>query len=73
MDELKGAIFRSHGKTNFFGVAIRYIGSNKVDILDRKIDKNGRISILDVMVDETYRSWLGHLVNTHNSNTKNRK
>ena len=35
-DELKGPIFFSHGKTNSCGVAIGYIGSNKVDVLDTK-------------------------------------
>ena len=35
-DELKGPIFFSHGKTNSCGVAIGYIGNNKVDVLDKK-------------------------------------
>ena len=35
-DELKGRIFFSHGKTNSCGVAIGYIGNNKVDVLDKK-------------------------------------
>ena len=35
-DELKGPIFFSHGKTNSCGVAIGCIGSNKVDVLDKK-------------------------------------
>ena len=52
-DELERPIFFSHGKTNSCGVAIGYIGSNKVDVLDKKIDKNGRILILDVNVYET--------------------
>ena len=51
-DELKGSIFFSHGKTNSCGVAIEYIGSNKLG-LQKKNDKNGRILILDVKVDET--------------------
>ena len=38
-DELKGKTF-SHGKTNSCGVAIEYTGSNKVDILHKKINKN---------------------------------
>ena len=37
MDELKGPIFFSHGRTNLCGVAIGCIGSNEVDILDKKI------------------------------------
>ena len=65
-DELKGPIFFSHGKTNSCGVAIGYIGNNKVDVLDKKIDKNGRILILDVKVDET--NFV--LVNIYNPNTE---
>ena len=68
-DELKGPIFFSHGKTNSCGVAIGYIGNNKVDVLDKKIDKNGRILILDVMVDEI--NFV--LVNIYNPNTKRSK
>ena len=65
-DELKGPIFFSHGKTNSCGVAIGYIGSNKVNVLDEKIDKNGRILILDVKIDET--NFV--LVNICNANTE---
>ena len=39
--------------------------SNKVDVLDKKIDKNGRILILDVKVDESNFA----LVNIYNPNT----
>ena len=39
VDELKGLTFFSHGKTNSCRVAIIYIGSNKVDVLDRKLIK----------------------------------
>ena len=45
--------FFSNGKTNSCGVAIEYAGSNKVNVLDKKIDKNGRILKLDVKVDES--------------------
>ena len=58
-----------YAKTNSCGVAIRYIGSNKVDVLDKKKkknDKNGRILILDVKVDET--NFV--LVKIYNSNTE---
>ena len=55
-----------HGKVNSCGVAIGYTRNNKVDILDKKIDKNGRISKLDVMVNET--NFV--LVNIYNPNTK---
>ena len=43
-----------------------YVGNNKVDVLDKKTDKNGRILISDVMVDET--NFV--LVNIYNVNTK---
>ena len=43
-----------------------YIGNNKVDVLDKKTDKNGRILISDVMIDET--NFV--LVNIYNANTK---
>ena len=66
LGKLKGPILFSHGKTNSCGVATGYIRNNKVDILDKKIDKNGRISILDVMVDET--NFV--LVNIYNPNTE---
>ena len=65
-DDLNEPIFFSHGKTNSCGVAIGYIGSNKVDVLDKKIDKNGRILILDVKVDES--NFV--LVNIYNPNTE---
>ena len=58
--------FFSHSKTNSCGVASGYIGSNKVDVLDKKMDKNGRILILDVKVDETKLV----LVNIYNPNTE---
>ena len=47
-------------------MAIGYAGNNKVNVLDKKTDKNGRILILDVMVDET--NFV--LVNIYNPNTE---
>ena len=49
--DFKGPKFFSHGKTNSSEVAIRYIGSDKIDILDKKINKNGRVLIVDVKED----------------------
>ena len=66
---IKRTYFFSHGKTNSCGVAIGYIGSNKVDVLDKKIDKNGRILILDVKVDESNFA----LVNISNPNTETKQ
>ena len=65
-DELEGPIFFSHGKTNSCEVAIGYIGSNKVDVLDKKINKIVCILILDVKVDES--NFV--LVNIYNPNTE---
>ena len=56
----------SRGKTNSCGVAIGYIGNDKVDVLDKTIDKNGRILILDIMIDEI--NFI--LVNIYNPNTE---
>ena len=47
-------------------MAIGYAGNNKVNVLDKKTDENGRILILDVMVDET--NFV--LVNIYNPNTE---
>ena len=50
---IKRTYIFSHGKTNSCGVAIGYIRNEKVEVLDKKIDKNWRILILDVKVHET--------------------
>ena len=47
-------------------MAIGYAGNNKVNVLDKKTDENGRILILDVMVDET--NFV--LINIYNPNTE---
>ena len=62
----KDLYFFSHCKTKPCGVAIGYIGSNNVDVLDKKIDKNERFLILDVKVGE--RNFL--LVNIYDPNTE---
>ena len=59
---IKRTYIFSHGKTNSCG----YIGNNKLDVLDKDNNKNGRILILDVKVDET--NFI--LVNIYNSNTE---
>ena len=63
---IRRTYFFSHGKMNSCGVAIGYTGSNKVDVLDKKIDKNGSILILDVKVDGS--NFV--LVNIYNPNTE---
>ena len=64
--ELQGPILFLNGKTNTCGVAIGYVGNNKVDVLAKKTDENGRILTLDVMVDETNFA----LVNIYNPKTE---
>ena len=51
---------------NSCGIAIGCIASNKVNVLDKKVDKNGRILILDVKIDES--NFV--LVNIYNPNTE---
>ena len=63
---IKRTYIFSHGKTNSCVVAIGYIGNNKVDFLDKKMHKNGRVLILDVKVHET--NFV--LVSIYNPNTE---
>ena len=63
---LKDLYFFHKAKTNSCGVAIGYTGNNKVDVLEKKIAKNGCILILDVMFDETNFD----LVNIYNPNAE---
>ena len=53
VDELKRPKVFSYGKTKSCGIAIEYIKNNKVDISDKKIDKNERILVLDVKFYDT--------------------
>ena len=48
---IKRTYIFSNGKSNSCGVAIGYIANNEA--LDKNLDKNWRILILDFMVDET--------------------
>ena len=68
VNEWKGSVFFSHGKTNSCAVAIGYIKSYKVDVL-HKNDKNEQILILNVKFDETNIV----LVNIYNPNTETKQ
>ena len=59
-------LFFSHGKTNSCGVAIGFIGNNKLEVLDKKKQENGRILISDNKVEEKKLV----LVNFDNPNTE---
>ena len=58
-------IFFSHGKSNSFGVAIGYCGTEDLKVVNTARDKNGRMLILDAELNGT--NFL--LINFYNSNT----
>lgn len=63
-DQFKGQLFFSHGKTDSCGVAIGYVGSKKMDVLDKINDSNGRILILNAKMDDS--NYV--LINLYNPN-----
>ena len=63
-DELKGKLFFSHGHSNFCGVAIGFLGNMNFNVLNKIQDKDRRILILDVQVDDA--TFL--LINLYNAN-----
>ena len=50
-------LFFSHGKSNSFGVAIGYYGTEDFKMVNTACDKNGHILILDAELNGT-RSYL---------------
>ena len=58
--------FFSHGHSNFCGVAIGFLGNMNFNVLNKIQDKDGRILILDVQVDDA--GFL--LINLYNTNKK---
>ena len=52
-DEFKGQLYFSHGKTNSCGVLTGFYGNTNVVIKKQLNDKNGRILILEVTIDDT--------------------
>ena len=51
-DEFKGQIYFSHGKTNSCGVLTAFYGNMNVVVKNKMNDENGRILILEVMIDD---------------------
>ena len=47
-DNFKGNIFYSHGTTNSCGVAIAFLGSKPLEVVETRNDDQGRILILDI-------------------------
>ena len=65
-DNFKGKIFYSHGTTNSCGVAIAFLGSKSLEVVDTKNDRQGRILVLDIKICD--KELL--LVNLYNANTE---
>ena len=63
-DELKGKLFFSHGHSNSCGVAIDLLGNMNFNVLNKIQNKDRRILILDVPVNEA--AFL--LINLYNTN-----
>lgn len=63
-DEFNGSLFFSHGSYNSCGVAIGFCGIKNIEPTTIKIDKNGRIIILETsLLEEKFV-----LINLYNSN-----
>ena len=65
----KGEIFYSHGTRNSWGVAIPFLGSKSLEVVETKNDDQGRILILDIKICD--KELL--LVDFYNSNTENKQ
>ena len=51
-DELNGSLYFSHGETNSGGVAIGYVGSKSFVLANQSVDKNGRLLLIEAIVDD---------------------
>ena len=65
-NEFSGQLFYSHGKTNSCGVLTGFYGNKTFKLVKEMSDKNGRILILDVIIDDS--EFL--LINLYNANTE---
>ena len=65
-DEFEGQLFFSHGKTNSCGVAIGFVGTKALNILNTKRDDLGRILAIEVKIDDS----VFVLINIYNANTE---
>ena len=52
-ENFKVQLYLSHGKTNPFGVLIAFYGNVNVVVKNQFDDGNGRILILEKMIDDT--------------------
>ena len=65
-DEFEGQLFFSHGKTNSCGVAIGFVGTKALNILNITRDNLGRILVIEVKIDDS----VFVLINIYNANTE---
>ena len=65
-DEVNGDLLFSHGKTNSCGILVGFYGNIHYSAKKKLIDNNGRILVLDVIIDGT--EYL--LINLYNGNTE---
>ena len=65
IDEFKGQLFFSHGKTNSCSVAVGFVGKRALNILNIKRDNLGRILVIEVKIDDS----VFKLINIYNANT----
>ena len=61
---LKAICFFSHGETNACLVAIGYVGSKKIEVLNNKNDNCGRILLLEIKIEDS----IYILINLYNPN-----
>ena len=52
-DEFEGQLLFSHGKTNSCGVAIAFVGTKALNILNMKRDNLGRILVAEVKINDS--------------------
>ena len=65
-EDFQGHVFFSHGKTDFCGVLTAYFGKETFNVKKQEIDKEGRILILHVSVNDS--EYI--LINLYNVNTE---
>ena len=68
-DELNDSLYFSHGKTNSGGVAIGCVGSKSSVLANRTTDKNGRLLLIESIVDEVKFV----LINIYNCKTESQQ
>ena len=64
--EFEGQLFFSHGKINSCVVAIKFVGTKALNILNIKRDNLGRILVIEVKIDNS----VFVLINIYNANTE---